>query len=571
MDDIITFEDPNEVPNFIKVIGIGGGGGNAVTHMYTEGIKGVDFIICNTDYQALAKSPVPNKISIGKLGAGNNPEVAREAAEAASDEIKNTIGEETKMLFITAGMGGGTGTGAAPIISKIAHDMGLLTVGIVTTPFSLEGKRRKDQAEAGINEMKKYVDAYIIISNDKLREEFGNMKLSEAFRKADDVLKTAAKGIAELVTVTGHVNVDFRDVDAVMRSSGKAIMGSAIAEGEDRANKAIREALESPLLTESDLTGAKNILLYIHSGNTEVTLDEVNDMLDYIQQSTGHVSDIIWGNGKNDALGEALSVTVIASGFPEVEDFTPVTHIMETKTGPELNEPKKKEEPKIEEKVEEKPEIKIVTHSAIEEAASEGEQTPANIGDEKNPTETEQKTSPEVKPETKTEKTKIVYQLHSTEEQDDELSTKGQTTNTTPLPDSDGRSQSQNDNVFQTATPSVKKYDNPFANNNDDDDFGLKKLDQAQQKQPSAAVQTQVKTVKTIVDPNEEIRRKRLNGLSDAIRSAESFEYYESVPAYKRLGLDINNNASDEELSNYSAEKDKLTYRENSYLNAKVD
>ena len=552
MDDIITFEDPNEVPNFIKVIGIGGGGGNAVTHMYTEGIKGVDFIICNTDYQALAKSPVPNKISIGKLGAGNNPEVAREAAEAASEEIHKAIGEDTKMLFITAGMGGGTGTGAAPIVSKIAHDMGMLTVGIVTTPFSLEGKRRKDQAEEGIREMKKYVDAYIIISNDKLREEFGNMKLSEAFRKADDVLKTAAKGIAELVTVTGHVNVDFRDVDAVMRGSGKAIMGSAVAEGEDRADKAIREALESPLLTESDLTGAKNILLYIHSGTTEVTLDEVNDMLDYIQQSTGHVSDIIWGNGRNDALGEAISVTVIASGFPDTEDQQPVTHVMYTNASPELNERKseepnveQKEEPKVEEKVEEKPEIKIVTHNETVESASKEVQTPA----------------------------RIIHHLaeeDDEEENDDELTTNEHPVATNPLPDSDDRT--QNDNVFQSATPSIKKYDNPFVNNNDDDDFGLKKLDRAQQRQPSAMVQTQVKTIaKPIIDPNEEMRRKRLNGLSDAVRSASSFEYYESVPAYKRLGLEIGNNTSDEELSNYSAGKDELKYGENSYLNAKVD
>lgn len=560
MDDIITFEDPNEVPNFIKVIGIGGGGGNAVTHMYTEGIKGVDFIICNTDYQALAKSPVPNKISIGKLGAGNNPEVAREAAEAASEEIHKAIGEDTKMLFITAGMGGGTGTGAAPIVSKIAHDMGMLTVGIVTTPFSLEGKRRKDQAEEGIREMKKYVDAYIIISNDKLREEFGNMKLSEAFRKADDVLKTAAKGIAELVTVTGHVNVDFRDVDAVMRGSGKAIMGSAVAEGEDRADRAIREALESPLLTESDLTGAKNILLYIHSGTTEVTLDEVNDMLDYIQQSTGHVSDIIWGNGRNDALGEAISVTVIASGFPDTEDQQPVTHVMYTNASPELNERKneepkveekeepkveEKEEPKVEEKVEEKPEIKIVTHNETVESASKEVQTPE----------------------------RIIHHLveeEKNEENDDELTTNEQPAATNPLPDSNDRT--QNDNVFQSATPSIKKYDNPFVNNNDDDDFGLKKFDQTQQRQPSAMVQTQVKTIaKTIIDPNEEMRRKRLNGLSDAVHSMSSFEYYESVPAYKRLGLEIGNNTSNEELSNYSAGKDELTYGENSYLNAKVD
>ena len=322
MTDLIKFDTKEERPNIIKVIGVGGGGSNAVTHMFTEGIQGVDFILCNTDYQALEKSPVATKVHLGKrsLGAGNVPAVGREAAMETTEELREMLGEDTKMLFITAGMGGGTGTGAAPVVASIARELDILTVGIVTMPFSCEGKRRQQQALDGIAELRKHVDTLLVISNDKLRDEYGDMKLTQAFKKADDVLKTAAKGIAEIITVTGYVNVDFQDVNTVMRDSGKAIMGSGYAEGEDRAIRAVEEAVHSPLLDDSDIKGAKNILIYITSGNDEVSLDEVMEITEYVQDATGNCSEVIWGNGEDASLGGGLNVTLIATGFNEKDD-----------------------------------------------------------------------------------------------------------------------------------------------------------------------------------------------------------------------------------------------------------
>ena len=298
-----------EKPNYIKVVGVGGGGGNAVNHMMEEGIQGVDFVLCNTDHQALLKSPVKTTVHLGKreLGAGNDPNIGREAAEMSRDEIEALMDDNTKMLFVTAGMGGGTGTGAAPVVAKMAKDKGILTVGIVTMPMEREGRRRKLQALAGIDELKKCVDTLILISTDKLRDQYGNMKLSEAFKKADDVLATAARGIAEIITVPGYVNVDFEDVKTVMKDSGKAIMGSGVAEGENRAEKAIKNAIHSPLLNDSNIEGAKNILLYITSGTNEVSLDEVDEILEIAQNACGNNSDVIWGNGTDESLGEALS------------------------------------------------------------------------------------------------------------------------------------------------------------------------------------------------------------------------------------------------------------------------
>jgi cell division protein FtsZ len=321
MPEMLKFEHPKEQSNIIKVIGVGGGGSNAVTHMYHQGIKGVDFILCNTDAQALEISPVPNKIHLGKrqLGAGNVPSVGRDAAMETIEEIKELLEPHTKMLFITAGMGGGTGTGAAPVVAKIASDLNILTVGIVTLPFSFEGKKRRQQAIEGIEELRKHVDTLLIISNDKLREEYGNMRLTEAFKKADDVLTTASKGIAEIITVTGYINVDFEDVKTVMQRSGKAIMGSAIAEGENRALKAIDEAMRSPLLNDSNISGAHNILLYITSGSEEISLDEVHEITDYIQHICGNTAEVIWGNGVDETLGKSIAITIIATGFDNEE------------------------------------------------------------------------------------------------------------------------------------------------------------------------------------------------------------------------------------------------------------
>lgn len=317
MPEMLKFEMPKNQSSIIKVIGVGGGGSNAVTHMFKQGIKGVDFIICNTDCQALDTSPVPVKIQLGKkgLGAGSIPQVGREAATENIDQIKKLLELNTKMVFITAGMGGGTGTGAAPVIASLARELGILTVGIVTIPFSFEGRKRAQQARAGVDELRKSVDTLLIICNDKLRELEGDLKLSEAFNKADNILTVAAKGIAEIITVTGYINVDFEDVKTVMKDSGKAIMGSGMASGENRALEAVRMAMTSPLLDDANIRGASNILLYISSGNEEITLDEVMEITDYIQHEAGSTADIIWGNGNDDSLGDKISLTLIATGF----------------------------------------------------------------------------------------------------------------------------------------------------------------------------------------------------------------------------------------------------------------
>ncbi|HZK08279.1 MAG TPA: cell division protein FtsZ [Bacteroidales bacterium] len=323
MDEMLTFDAPKQRASIIKVLGVGGGGSNAVTHMYRQGIKGVDFIICNTDAQSMELSAVPNKIQLGDkgLGAGAVPEVGKAAAEKTLDDIREFLENHTKMLFITAGMGGGTGTGAAPVIAKLAREMDILTVGIVTIPFAFEGRKRRLQAEKGIEELKQHVDTLLIISNEKLREIHGNLKLSEAFGKADDILAIAAKGIAEIITVTGYINVDFEDVKTVMKDSGTAIMGSATAEGEDRAGMAVREALSSPLLNDNKIQGASNILLYISSGKEEITFDEVTEITDYIQEEAGQSAEVIWGNGYEEELGDKISITLIATGFQAPDDI----------------------------------------------------------------------------------------------------------------------------------------------------------------------------------------------------------------------------------------------------------
>lgn len=316
----MEFDLPKDQSSIIKVIGVGGGGSNAVNHMYNQGITGVDFVICNTDQQALDISPVPNKMQLGSTltegrGAGSNPEVGKNAAIENVDDLKALLAKNTQMVFITAGMGGGTGTGAAPIIAQTAREMGILTVGIVTIPFSFEGRRRKIQADEGLAALRDNVDTLLVICNDKLREMHGNLKISEAFSKADDILTVAAKGIAEIITVAGYINVDFEDVKTVMKDGGTAIMGSAAAEGDSRAVKAVSQALASPLLNDNDITGANYILLNITSGDEEVSMDEIDEITDYIQNEAGNTADIIWGNGVDESLGNKISVTIIATGF----------------------------------------------------------------------------------------------------------------------------------------------------------------------------------------------------------------------------------------------------------------
>ncbi|GAA4731319.1 cell division protein FtsZ [Flavisolibacter ginsenosidimutans] len=325
---MIHFDLPKEKSSIIKVIGIGGGGSNAVNHMYSQNIEGVNFIICNTDAQSITQSTVPNKVQLGPhltqgLGAGANPDIGRQATEESLEEIKRILEVNTKMAFVTAGMGGGTGTGGAPIISKICKDLGILTVGIVTTPFSYEGRKRQMQAEEGIKNLKQYVDTLLVISNDKLRHQFGNLKMRDAFAKADNVLATAAKCITDVINSTGQINVDFADVCTVMKNGGVAILGNAACEGEDRAQRAIEDALNSPLLNDNDIRGAKWILININSaeGEHEFTMDEVEIIQTHLLSQAGENTDVILGLGYDNSLGEKIGITLIATGFEHKDPF----------------------------------------------------------------------------------------------------------------------------------------------------------------------------------------------------------------------------------------------------------
>jgi cell division protein FtsZ len=316
----ISFDLPKNQSNVIKVIGVGGGGSNAINHMFESGINGVDFVICNTDSQALENSPVPNKIQLGMsltegLGAGANPDVGEQSAIESFEEIRTMLGVNTKMIFITAGMGGGTGTGAAPIIARMAKELDVLTVGIVTVPFQFEGKMRNEQAQIGVEKLRKEVDSLIVINNNKLREVYGNLGFKAGFAKADEVLATAAKGIAEVITHHYMQNIDLRDAKTVLSNSGSAIMGSATASGANRANEAIYKALDSPLLNDNKITGAKNVLLLIISGTEEITIDEIGEINEHIQSEAGNGANIIMGVGEDESLGGDVAVTIIATGF----------------------------------------------------------------------------------------------------------------------------------------------------------------------------------------------------------------------------------------------------------------
>lgn len=344
VDGFINFNLNETPPTIIKVIGVGGGGGNAVEYMYSKGICDVDFVICNTDYQILKNSPIPYKIQLGKQlteghGAGNNPAVGEKSAEESLEEVAALLrkderrNKDTKMVFVTAAMGGGTGTGAAPVIAQLAKDMGILTVGIVSVPARFEGPKRLDQAREGLKKLKDNVDCLIIIDNEKIKKIYGSQSLSAAFAKANDVLTIAAKGIAEIITLPGYINVDFADVKTVMTDSGVAIMGAAQASGENRAKRAIEEALDSPLLNNNDILGAKDILLNITSGTDEITMNEMTEITSHIIRKVGNSAAVIWGVGTDPALGDAISVTIIATGFPthDIELFDREPGIKEEK------------------------------------------------------------------------------------------------------------------------------------------------------------------------------------------------------------------------------------------------
>ena len=529
--------------NYIKVIGVGGGGGNAVNHMLEEGIEGVDFVLCNTDYQALMRSTVPTKVHLGKrqLGAGNDPAVGREAALSSEEEIDKLLDESTQMVFVTAGMGGGTGTGAAPVVARIAKEKGILTVGIVTIPFECEGRRRKQQAQAGIEELRKHVDTLIVISSDKLRDTYGNMKLTDAFKKADDVLATAAKGIAEIITVTGYVNVDFEDVKTVMRDSGKAIMGTGRAKGENRAEEAIKLAINSPLLNDNNIEGAKNILIYITSGSDEVSLDEVVEITEYAQSICGNSSDVIWGNGVDESLGEDISVTLIATGF---DSKRTTTHVVPETTAQPVNNPQ-----------------------------------PVAICPSETPSNSTNRTihrldEPEAQPEPKVETPIIDFNLFATDPD----------TNEDDTPHAIIHSLTENTETRQAETPvykheqtestlSVKVFENPFANNSNDEGFEISNLAE------SHTIKASTVEVETLVleapkekpyDPKEELKRNRLRALSLNFKTQKGLEELEREPAFMRSSKDFENLEIEEDVSEYSATSQGIS-TENSFLHKGVD
>ena len=350
----LSFDLPKNVSNVIKVIGVGGGGSNAINYMFKQGINGVDFVVTNTDAQALNESPVPIKIQLGAsltegLGAGANPEVGAQAAKESFEDLKNLLTTQTKMVFITAGMGGGTGTGAAPIIAKMARELDVLTVGIVTMPFDFEGKIRINQAEKGLENIKKSVDSLIVINNNKLREVYGNLGFKAGFSKADEVLASAAKGIAEVITHHYTQNVDLKDARTVLFNSGTAIMGSASSSSNNRAQDAITKALDSPLLNDNRIVGCKNVLLLIVSGNEEITIDEIGEINDFIQEEAGNNTNIIMGVGEDESLGNSISVTIIATGFP-ADQQSEIVNIEAKK----IDKPKKVENKENVEKVDPK-------------------------------------------------------------------------------------------------------------------------------------------------------------------------------------------------------------------------
>ena len=599
-----------EKPNYIKVIGVGGGGGNAVNHMMEEGIQGVDFVLCNTDHQALLKSRVKTTVHLGKreLGAGNDPNIGREAAEMSREELEALMDDDTKMLFVTAGMGGGTGTGAAPVVAKMAKDKGILTVGIVTMPMEREGRRRKLQALAGIDELKKCVDTLILISTDKLRDQYGNMKLSEAFKKADDVLATAARGIAEIITVPGYVNVDFEDVKTVMKDSGKAIMGSGVAEGENRAEKAIKDAIHSPLLNDSNIEGAKNILLYITSGTNEVSLDEVDEILEIAQNACGNNSDVIWGNGTDESLGEALSVTLIATGFNH--DAKPYSAVLAEKQNPvnSVNpvQPKKvydlsgkvkgetnetPEAPEQSRKVEgpvQPANLAVGSVAATEvEKVFPKEEQPVEKHEEKTVhslftpvTEVPEPVEPKVvepveTPTNVTEKPKAVEPVETPtptvedNQPEDDTPLFEPTIEPTPAP----VQETPRTVHYEEEKPVVRVFDNPFrsSGSNDDDGFEITSRiitqEEVQAKAEQEIAVLEAKKAKQ-ADPKEQLKKQRLRALSMNFRTARGLEELENQPAYLRRNVEINQ--ADEELSDYSASQNGIS-GENSYLHKNVD
>jgi cell division protein FtsZ len=604
---MIHFDLPKEQSSIIKVIGIGGGGSNAVNHMFSQNIEGVNFIICNTDAQAISQSNVPNKIQLGPhltqgLGAGANPEIGRQATEESLEEIKRILEVNTKMAFVTAGMGGGTGTGGAPIISKICKDLGILTVGIVTTPFAYEGKKRKLQAEEGIRTLKQYVDTLLVISNDKLRHQFGNLKMGEAFAKADNVLATAAKCITDVINSTGQINVDFADVCTVMKNGGVAILGNASAEGEDRAQRAIEEALNSPLLNDNDIRGAQWILININSaaGEHEFTMDEVEVIQAYLLNQAGENTDVILGLGYDNALGSRIGITLIATGFEHKDPFQK----------PESKKSVAKKEDKIvmvlgetaapKAGVVEEPVQDALAPTLVDEAGPVEEGQSMLLFEDNSqtmPSQKEQMTlqmpgTGEVKKETDQEKTEMELKKKQLDEKFEKLRQNilggkqpapGQHAN--PSSAAAGGYLARPSNIYaegtadKTATPQEAP---PQAANSEEEPFHMKlviKSDNKAAEEPLPATlimnDAPEEELREIGDEAEAEKRKaaerlqKLRNLSFNINAADPNNEFETVPAYIRRNMELYNNSSQVEnfYSNYTVKPDGKNSAEISTIN----
>jgi cell division protein FtsZ len=536
---MMEFDIPKDTSSIIKVIGVGGGGSNAVNHMYGQGIYGVDFVVCNTDRQALDISPVPYKIQLGPSltegrGAGAIPEIGMNAAIENIDEIKEVLGKNTKMVFVTAGLGGGTGTGAAPVIAQTAKEMGILTVGIVTVPFNFEGRKRRQQAEEGLEKMRQNVDTLLVINNERLREITGNLTLGSAFAQADDVLTTAAKGIAEVIAVTGSINVDFNDVRTVMKDSGVAIMGSAAVEGENRATLAVQQALSSPLLNDNDISGAQYVLLNITYGDKEVLMDEITEITDYIQDEAGSTADVIWGHGHDASLGDKLSVTIIATGF----QAHPITGF------------------------EKAPEKKIVT--------LEDDQKKEIVAPLSSPTETVfQNNTTEVKKEEQP------FLKSQVEEPRNETTYSGYSNTNVSETVAKEQPEMEFDWVLPTNpnTNSTKEVKDTVEGEKEVVRFVLQ--DDSEEKLNIESV-----NARPVLSPEEQQRRtqdrlSKIQEYTSKLKKAEGITEFENEPAFVRrnINLDMSNRSTEENLGRFGVGRDENggTLRNNNFLHDNVD
>ena len=637
---MIHFDLPREKSSILKVIGVGGGGGNAVNYMFSQDIDAVNFIICNTDAQALAHSGIPNKVQLGPhltqgLGAGANPEIGRQATEESLEEIKRILEVNTKMAFITAGMGGGTGTGGAPIIAKICKDLGVLTVGIVTTPFAYEGKKRQLQAEEGIKTLKQYVDTLLVISNDKLRHQYGNLKMREAFAKADNVLATAAKCITDVINSTGQINVDFADVCTVMRNGGVAILGNAEASGESRAQKAIEEAMNSPLLNDNDIQGAKWILLNINSahGDHEFTMDEVEIIQSYILNQAGEDTDVILGMGYDSSLEDRISITLIATGFEHKDPFETSKQKKEEpkeeKIMMVLGE-EEKEEPKIDEPVAEKIETKEKESDPLAPTLiDEFEMMQAPVIDMSDLRDEEEGTPIhfELTPE-KNEKISTAENLRgkttggklSIAEENEKLNSSGKsesvpkpiketdaelvfsikndsTSSTNPVSAASGGYLARPSNIYaeskaeeNTSNTSAEK---PVSSQKvvteeeeesselemqlvERDDIPAEDMPLAHQTQPPLSTEVEEPAMQDETDEQKRRAAERLNklrNLSFNVNAADPNNEFETVPAYIRRNMELYSNSSQVEnfYSNYEVKKDQNNQTQISTINTFLD